>query len=73
VSAACDTLGAMDTLADVLLIHAVQAWCEECSDEQLLVPAEDDGAAGGLCCTVCDAAVFLVPVPEASGSLRRTA
>ena len=63
----------MDTLADVLLIHAVQAWCEECGAEQLLVPADDEGAAGGLCCTVCDAAVFVVPVPEAPGALRRTA
>ncbi len=41
----------MDTNADVLLLHAVQAWCEECEAEQLLLP-DDDGA--GLCCTVCE-------------------
>jgi hypothetical protein len=51
----------MDTNADVLLLHAVQAHCEECDGEQLLLPA-DDGS--GLCCTVCDAAVFLVPPSE---------
>lgn len=49
----------MNDFADVLLLHAVQAWCEDCGSEQLLVPAEGDGA--GLCCTVCDAAVFVVP------------
>lgn len=63
----------MENIADVLLLDAVQAWCEECGAEQLLVPADDDGAAGGLCCTVCDAAVFLVPVPEAPQALRRSA
>lgn len=63
----------MDNIADVLLLDAVQAWCEECGAEQLLVPAEDDGADGGLCCTVCDAAVFVVPVLDAPAPLRRTA
>ena len=63
----------MDNIADVLLMDAVQAWCEECGAEQLLVPAEDDAAAGGLCCTVCDAAVFVLQVVEAPASLRRSA
>jgi len=63
----------MDNIADVLLMDAVQAWCEECGAEQLLVPAEDDTAAGGLCCTVCDAAVFVLQVVEAPASLRRSA
>jgi hypothetical protein len=63
----------MEKIADVLLLDAVQAWCEECGAEQLLVPAEDDHVAGGLCCTVCDAAVFVVQVVEAPASLRRTA
>lgn len=62
----------MDDFADVLLLHAVQAWCDDCAAEQLLVPVEGDG--GGLCCTVCDAAVFLVPVPDrASTPLRHSA
>jgi hypothetical protein len=63
----------MENIADLLLLDAVQSWCEECGAEQLLVPAEDDGAAGGLCCTVCDAAVFVVPLPERPAPLRRTA
>jgi hypothetical protein len=62
----------MDTIADVLLLHAVQAWCDDCGSEQLLVPADGDGA--GLCCTVCDAAVFIVPEDEtAPARLRHTA
>jgi hypothetical protein len=63
----------MDKIANVLLLDAVQAWCQECHAEQLLVPADDDAAAGGLCCTVCDAAVFVVHVVEAPVSLRRSA
>jgi hypothetical protein len=51
----------MDNIADVLLLRAVQAWCEDCGAEQLLMPTDE---AGGLCCTVCDAAVFVVPVPD---------
>jgi hypothetical protein len=62
----------MDTIADVLLLHAVQAWCDDCGSEQLLVPADGDGA--GLCCTVCDAAVFIVHGDEtAPAPLRHTA
>jgi len=62
----------MDTIADVLLLRAVQAWCEDCASEQLLVPVEGDSA--GLCCTVCDAAVFVLPVDEvAAEALRHTA
>jgi hypothetical protein len=61
----------MDHLADVLLMRAVQAWCDDCGVEQLLVPTEDD--AGGLCCTVCDAAVFVVPLTEGPPALRHTA
>jgi hypothetical protein len=62
----------MDPIADVLLLHAVQAWCEDCGAEQLLLPVDGDGT--GLCCTACDAAVFVVPADEASlESLRHTA
>ena len=61
----------MENLADVLLLHAVQAWCDDCAAEQLLVPADEDGAPG-LCCTVCDAAVFVMPVLD-DAPLRRIA
>jgi hypothetical protein len=60
----------MDDIADVLLLRAVQAWCDDCRAEQLLVPTEDEG---GLCCTVCDAAVFAMPVADEPARLRRTA
>jgi hypothetical protein len=50
----------MDSLADVLLLHAVQAWCEDCGGERLLLPVDDEGHPG-LCCSTCDAAVFLLP------------
>jgi hypothetical protein len=70
VAVPCHPRG-MDDIADVLLLRAVLAWCEECRGQQLLVPADDE--AGGLCCTVCDAAVFVVPMPEGAVPLRRTA
>jgi len=63
----------MDDTADVLLLHAVLAWCEDCDAEQLLVPADEDGVPGGLCCTVCDAAVFVLPAETTSTPLRRSA
>jgi hypothetical protein len=48
----------MDNLQDALLLKGVQAWCDECADERILLPVGDD-AGGGYCCTVCDAALFL--------------
>jgi hypothetical protein len=54
----------------VLLLKAVQAWCDDCGAEQLLMPTDEDA---GLCCTVCDAAVFLVPLPDEPAALQRTA
>ena len=63
----------MEDFADVLLLRAVQAWCDECGAEQLLVPTDEDGTAGGLCCTVCDAAVFVLPAVESRRPLRRLA
>ncbi|MFC8504488.1 hypothetical protein ACFUC1_19200 [Pedococcus sp. NPDC057267] len=63
----------MEPLADVLLLHAVQAWCEDCGGEQLLLPVDDEGHPG-LCCSVCDAAVFLLPAEVLTQApLRRTA
>jgi hypothetical protein len=58
-------------IADVLLLRAVLAWCDDCGAQQLLVPAHDE--TGGLCCSVCDAAVFVVPEPEDAVPLFRTA
>lgn len=63
----------MDNIADVLLLHATQAWCDECAAEQLLLPVEEEGVTAGLCCTVCDAAVFLLPMPVDEPALRRSA
>ena len=51
------TLEGMDNLSDVLLLHAVQAWCDVCLGERILVPVVDE-LPGGYCCTVCDTAVF---------------
>jgi hypothetical protein len=48
------------TTANVLLLRAELAWCDVCAGEQLLMPTDDDS---GLCCTVCDAAVFVVSDP----------
>jgi hypothetical protein len=50
----------MENLQDALLLDAVQAWCDECQGERILVPAPDETGAGGYCCTVCDAAVFVM-------------
>jgi hypothetical protein len=58
-------------IADVLLLRAVLARCDDCGAQQLLVPAHDE--TGGLCCTVCDAAVFVLPLPEEAVALRRSA
>jgi hypothetical protein len=52
-----DTGARGDALSDVLLLHAVQAWCDECRGERILVPVVDE-LPGGFCCTVCDTAVF---------------
>ena len=51
------TLGGMDNTSDVLLLQAVQEWCDVCMAERILVPVVDD-VPGGLCCTVCDTAAF---------------
>jgi hypothetical protein len=67
------SLEGMERSSDLLLLRAVQAWCDECDSEQLLVPVSEDGAPGGLCCTVCDAAVFVMPVLVEEASLRRSA
>jgi hypothetical protein len=47
----------MENITDVLLLHAVQAWCDECETEQILMPVFDE-ASGGFCCASCDTAVF---------------
>ncbi|KRF28191.1 hypothetical protein [Phycicoccus sp. Soil802] len=63
----------MDNLSDVLLLRAVQAWCDVCLGERILVPVVDE-LPGGFCCTVCDTAVFsgLDDLP-AVAALRRSA
>ncbi|WP_270888773.1 hypothetical protein [Pedococcus sp. 5OH_020] len=63
----------MENIADLLLLQATQAWCDDCASEQLLLPVDDDGVPGGLCCTACDAAVFVIPMPDEMVVLRRTA
>ena len=72
VGAPCHSLR-MDNTSDLLLLHAVQAWCDECQGERILVPVIDD-LPGGFCCTVCDTAVFsaLDDLP-AVAALRRSA
>ena len=55
---ACHPRG-MENLQDVLLLDAVQAWCDECAGLRILLPAGGDDGLRGYCCTVCDAAVFL--------------
>lgn len=62
-----------DHTPDVLLLHGLQAWCDECLGERILVPVVDD-VPGGFCCTVCDTAVFsaLDDLP-AVAALRRSA
>ena len=57
LSVAGATLFGMENTSDVLLLRAVQAWCDVCAGEQILVPVIDD-LPGGLCCTVCDTAAF---------------
>jgi hypothetical protein len=49
----------MDITSNVLLLRAELAWCDVCAAEQVLVPTDD----GGLCCTACDCAVFILPDP----------
>jgi len=52
----------MDTSSNVLMLHAELAWCDVCAGDQLLMPTDD---ASELCCTVCDAAVFVISDPMA--------
>lgn len=56
VSGSCHSRD-MDTITDVLLLRAIQAWCDECAAEQILLPVLDEGP-GGFCCAACDTAVF---------------
>ena len=63
----------MDNTSDVLLLQAVQAWCDECLGERILLPVVEE-PLGGYCCTACDTAVFwaLDDLP-AVAALRRSA
>ncbi len=45
----------METEAD-LLLTGVLGHCTDCASEQILVPVD---RSGELCCTLCDAAIFL--------------
>ena len=47
--------------ATLLMLSAVTATCTDCGDERIFVPV--DGLDGELCCTSCDAAVFLLAAP----------
>lgn len=67
--------------SDILMLSGVTAFCADCGDEQIFVPAEGGcaagdppgdgwGAGGEFCCTGCDAAVFLLEVLDNTGAVR---
>jgi len=51
----------MSEPSDLLMLHGVLVTCADCGDERIFVPTDDPGA---LCCTSCDAAVFVLPMSE---------
>jgi hypothetical protein len=58
----------MENASELLMLRGVVASCADCAVEQVLVPADDDGRETGVyCCTVCDAAVFLLDIPVPMG------
>jgi len=63
----------METKSDILMLSGVTAVCEDCGDRRIFVPVDDGCADDGceFCCTVCDAAVFLMPVLDNTGSPAR--
>jgi hypothetical protein len=52
---------------ELLMLHGVVRWCSDCRAETIFVPACGDEASerdgvdldGCLCCTACDAAVYV--------------
>jgi hypothetical protein len=69
VEAAChreDMKTSLDS-TQVLMLHGTVAHCPDCGDERVLVPAD---GADGLCCTSCDAAVFVLGPAPGSGHRR---
>jgi hypothetical protein len=50
----------MTTKSDLLMLSAVAALCADCGDERLFLPVDDRSTSGEFCCSVCDAAVFLL-------------
>jgi hypothetical protein len=57
----------MSERSDLLMLHGVVFSGADCGDERIFVPTDDPGA---LCCTSCDAAVFVFAVSEPSARHR---
>ena len=56
--------------SEVLMLRGTVAWCPDCGDERVLVPAD---GPDGLCCTSCDAAVFVLDLDTQAHLLERLA
>lgn len=59
----------MENKSQVLMLAGVTAFCPDCGAESIFVPVEDGCEVDGceLCCTACDAAVFLLEVLDNTG------
>lgn len=68
-AAGSGTVDDMDDRSDLLMLHGVAFCCTDCGDERIFVPTGDPGA---LCCTSCDAAVFVLAVSEPPAPRRTT-
>ena len=60
----------MSERSDLLMLHGVVFSCVDCGDERIFVPTGDPADPGALCCTSCDAAVFVLAVAEPSAPRR---
>ncbi|MGN6132174.1 MAG: hypothetical protein ACTHOK_17680 [Nocardioidaceae bacterium] len=54
--------------AERLMLGGTMALCPDCGEVTLFVPVEEGCSVDGceFCCTACDAAVFLLDVPDSS-------
>ncbi len=57
-----------DDTAALLMLTGTMALCPDCGEVTLFVPVDEGCAIDGceFCCTACNAAVFLLDVPDSS-------
>lgn len=53
----------MDERSELLMAFGVVGACDDCRDDRLFVPIDDDvSSLGEFCCTSCGAAILIDPL-----------